>query len=262
MRNIDYSEYTIDELYEVRDHIDAEQYPERYQSVLNEIELKKVERPELLSAKKPKKKFDYNSDPISKKTRWVQATSGGANFVTHRLLEINNQRVKFKAPLSAKLTLLIFSLIGLIAIFVFSQNVPSFHDSEKMNIWIVSLAIGAIFILLPSYLYYSNTKPIIFDKLQNKFWKSRNEKGPPTIRALPSEVNKISNIYAIQLISGTLRDLDSDYDYTCYELNLVLKDGSRFNVTVHNSDADIKEDAKLLSKFLNVPIWDNIDEES
>lgn len=42
--------------------------------------------------------------------------------------------------------------------------------------------------------------------------------------------------------------------YRSYELNLVLADGSRLNVTDHGKLDRIMNDAKALSEFLEVPL--------
>ena len=67
---------------------------------------------------------------------------------------------------------------------------------------------------------------------------------------------KLDDIHAIQLISEYISGKKSSY-YS-YELNLVLKDASRINVIDHGNDSTISSNAKVLSRFLDVPVWDAI----
>ena len=60
----------------------------------------------------------------------------------------------------------------------------------------------------------------------------------------------LNQIYAIQLLRSSLRWVVS------YEINLILKDGKRYDVIGHYNLEKIKEDAETLSKFLQIPLWD------
>ena len=44
--------------------------------------------------------------------------------------------------------------------------------------------------------------------------------------------------------------------YYSYELNLVLKDGTRLNVVDHGGKSLLNANAETLAQFLNVPVWD------
>ena len=63
-------------------------------------------------------------------------------------------------------------------------------------------------------------------------------------------------IHAIQLISEHVSGNKSSY-YS-YELNLVSRDGVRTNVVDHGKLDQVREDAKTLAEFLEVPVWDGI----
>ncbi len=69
---------------------------------------------------------------------------------------------------------------------------------------------------------------------------------------------KLDDVYAIQLINERIQSSSSNgrsSTYTSYELNLILKDGSRVNVMDHGDAEDIEFSAKSLAGFLDVPIW-------
>jgi len=44
--------------------------------------------------------------------------------------------------------------------------------------------------------------------------------------------------------------------YISYELNLVLRDGSRLNITDHGHLKSLRPEAVRLAEFLDVPLWD------
>jgi hypothetical protein len=51
----DYKSYSLEELYDVKDHIDKDKYPERYQALLHEIALREAAVP-TSEVIKPKRK--------------------------------------------------------------------------------------------------------------------------------------------------------------------------------------------------------------
>lgn len=38
-------------------------------------------------------------------------------------------------------------------------------------------------------------------------------------------------------------------------MNLVMKDGSRFNVLYHENKHQVAADAQVFAKFLGIPVW-------
>ncbi len=61
-------------------------------------------------------------------------------------------------------------------------------------------------------------------------------------------------VHAIQILSERVQK--HRHIYLSYEMNLVLKDGSRINVLDHNNKTQVLSDANLLPGLLNTPIWD------
>ena len=53
------------------------------------------------------------NDPITNKVEWIPARSGGANFKTHNLVQVNSSRMIFRSSIGARMFYLIFLLIGL-----------------------------------------------------------------------------------------------------------------------------------------------------
>jgi len=189
-------------------------------------------------------------DEIALKTSWSPANTGGANFGSHRLKQVSDQRIEFrvKKRLMMFAYIFIFCGLGVMALFI----------GEGMTGDIVMLYIGipfggaflAVGIFLRRYL----GRKIIFDKQTGQFQKGH--------KGHFSEHCLLSDIHAIQLLREYIHssdDDDNDTSYYSYELNLVLRDASRLNVIDHGNLSDIYYGADVLSAYLNIPVWDAID---
>lgn len=196
-------------------------------------------------------------DPIATQTSWTPLKSGGSNFKTHKLVRVNSNRFEFKASWDAKIFYLIFFLAGIGAMIAFSYPKVKAGDFEMNMESIMPLLIGLGFTIIGYVMLYFGTTPIVFDKRNKSFWKGR--KSPNMVyrkKELKTYVS-LKNIHAIQLISEYISGNKSSY-YS-YELNLVLKNARRINVIDHGNQGSICNNAQILSRFLDVPVWDTID---
>jgi hypothetical protein len=194
------------------------------------------------------------NDSLAMETEWSPLKGGGSNFRTHKLVQVDYSRIDFKSTLGAKVFSFIFMIVGVgIPVFIgfesFQEN-GGFFRSDFLFI----VLFGLIFFAAGSWLFYTFAKPVIFDRTKGMYWKGW--KAPKGYLAQDSvkEGSRIGNIHAIQILAEFVRGDKSSY-YS-YELNLVMKDGSRMNVIDHGSAIKIREDAKILSEFLGVPVWD------
>jgi len=195
-------------------------------------------------------------DPVAMQTSWTPAKRGGANFRTHKLVEVNSYRLEFQASLGAKLFYLIFLLAGVGVLVGFSfTKLSSGAFSFDMDT-IIPFGIGLIFAIAGGCLLYFGTTPIVFDKTQGAFWKGRKTPGALSDSQALKHYAELDKIHALQLISEYVRGDKSSY-YS-YELNLVLENGDRINIVDHGNENKLREDAKTLSAFLEKPVWDAI----
>jgi len=122
----------------------------------------------------------YN-DPVAAtaKTEWTPAKRGGANFKTHNMVQVNNNRMKFTSSLGAKIfySLFLFMGLGLGTAFAYQQiskgNYGFNFDSLFPSLF------GLLFALIGGMLLYFGTKPIVFEKSGGYCWKGR--KNPETV---------------------------------------------------------------------------------
>lgn len=193
-------------------------------------------------------------DPVAIATQWTPAKSGGANFRTHKLIEVDTTRIEFQASTGAKIFYGVFMVFGLGFSIVFSALQFSNENASFEFEMFIPIFFGLIFLAVGALMFYFGTAPVVFDKAVGYFWAGR--KSPQEVfdvRTVKRSA-ELSQIHALQLISEYVRGNKSSY-YS-YELNLVLSDGKRLNVVDHGNLDKLRQDAKTLSAFLGKPIWD------
>lgn len=194
------------------------------------------------------------NDEVALKTDWVPLKGGGSNFGTHKLVQVDYNRIEFKSTFGAKLFSLVFLTIGV--------GVPAFIGYETYNTYgsffnseLLYIAVfGLIFFTAGSWMYYSFSKPVIFDRSKGMFWKGWKAPKRYLAKGNKDSSSRISNIYALQIIPELIRS--DNKSYVSYELNLIMRNGSRMNVVDHGNLDGLREDSNLLSEFLGVPTWD------
>jgi hypothetical protein len=221
-----------------------------------------------------RKTFDPSlfGDPIAMQTDWTPANSGGANFRTHKLVNVNSRRLEFRATIGAKLFFLsvllfgmIFLLIGVGILLGFVYQFLSGGLSFDIETEIIPLLFGGlifslfglIFSFFGGYLLYDGITPIVFDKQKGFFWKGRKSPDEVFDKKILPYFAKLEDIHALQLISKHCSK--NDGSYYSYELNLVLENGKRINVVDHGNKNKLRKEANNLSAFLAKPVWDAID---
>ena len=198
----------------------------------------------------------YFNDPVAMNTKWTPLKSGGSSFLTHKLVKVHSNRIEFRSSIGAKLFYIIFILVGIgIAIgFTYPNFMSGDFSYELDSFWPVLM--GLVFLIIGGYMFFRGTSPIVFDKLKKSFWKGRKSPDKVYDKSELKHFAELDEIHALQLISEYIRGNKSSY-YS-YELNLVLESGKRINVVDHGNQNKLREDADMLSKFLDKPVWDAI----
>jgi hypothetical protein len=194
----------------------------------------------------PKVSFDPTqfNDPIAMNTSWTPLERGGSNSRTRRLQQSIPSRIEFVPTKTVICFYLGFLLLGVAGILISIEI-------KDIVIFFFSL----FFVFFGILIYYEMTKSIVFD-LQTGFWKGRAKPENLHNGSIKTLI-RFHQIHALQLISElVVSGGKSRSRFLSYELNLVLQDGKRINVVDHGDIASLREEAKILSKFLSVPIWD------
>lgn len=205
-------------------------------------------------AKKGKQPADLSqfNDPLTEQVKWTPAKGGGTNIRTHKLVEKSPMRMAFRPTAGALFFYLIFLFAGLgVSVGITASAMSKGNFKAEL---LFPIGIGLVFIIIGACLTYFGTNPIVFDLQNGYFWKGR--KDPERV----FDINKIKHcvrlkeIHALQVLSEYCSG--NKTSYYSYELNLVLKDGTRLNVVDHGNLKKLREDAGKLAKFLNKPVWD------
>jgi hypothetical protein len=205
-----------------------------------------------------KEPFDASrfNDPVALATEWLPAKSGGANFRTHKLKMIDFNRYEFRSSGLALFFYFIFFAVGISVFIVFAVN---YSKSDipllESDLWMPGL-FGLIFTAAGTGMFAYGAKPIVFDRRAGYFWKCWKAPDRAFNPDSLEEYTRLNDIHALQLLSEYVRSDKSSYH--SYELNLILKDGTRINVVDHGDLNRIRDDARTLSDFLGKPVWDAI----
>lgn len=167
-------------------------------------------------------------DPAALTADWKPLRPGGANFTTHRLVQVGDARMQMKPTLG----LLLFG--GLFLVVGVGVSLGGVSQAEWfMAVFGLPFAAVGTFVLWP--------KVVAFDRDGRKFTSKQQE--------VP-----FSNIHALQLLAEHVSSDDSDY--WSYELNVVLKSGERINVVDHAGLERIRGEARQLGALIGCAVWD------
>ncbi len=177
---------------------------------------------------------------------WEPLKSGGANFKTHKLVEVSSQRMEYKASVGNIIFGSIFLLAGI--------GISSIIFFQVFSIWL--LLFGLVFAAVGVFILKSALNPIVFDKSEGFFWKGKKT---PSMIADINELKvaaKLEDIYGLQVIKEYVKSSNKgrDTSYYSYEINLILNSGERLNVVDYGNANAILEDASKISKFLKKPV--------
>ena len=196
------------------------------------------------------------NDPVANSTSWTPLKNGGANFTTQAMKIVDANRIQYRPSVGGALFIVVFIVMG---IFIPLSILGFFVEDFQFRLGfdqLIPLFAMVVFTGAGSYFGYRFCIPIVFDKRQGYYWRGWKEPSHLSRIDQMDEYCAIETIHALQLISELVSSDDGGYH--SFELNLILKDGGRLNVVDHGGQDRIREDAKVLSDFLNVPVWDAI----
>lgn len=200
--------------------------------------------------------FTFN-DPMTTKISWERMRKrSGSSFKTHYAEVVDQSVLQFKKTVMSKLMPFLPLGIGLIMLYIFNDFEFDFRLLEitgsdsyfQIGIVIFLIVLGIVMLIY-------GQRQIVLDKQLGycyKGWVTPSDKTEPKEG---KNMTHLSNVYAVQIISKIVKTKNSRY--RSYELNLVLKNGNRVYLIDHANQKSIRNDAIIVSRFLNdIPIWD------
>ena len=194
-------------------------------------------------------------DPLAMKTEWSPMKGGGGNFRTHKLVEVDPDRLAFRATAGGFLLASGFLLFGVVVSAVVLKGIGSGLVKGTINFNnFITLPVALLFSAIGGYLLYSWTTPMVFDRRMGLFWRGWKEPEERFDGSLSDNAASLRAIHALQLIPTFASQ------YGSYEINLVMADGERLHVVVYASGSRnrLREDAAILARFLGKPVWDAV----
>ncbi len=214
-----------------------------------------VEKLKQLSSREPFDASQFN-DPVAAQIDWSPLKGGGTNFKTHSLKQVHAQRMEFRSSIGMKLFSGVFMTFGAGAIAGAVIAYINRNQSTETSIFIILPIFGLVFGGVGYLMLRSAAVPRVFDVSLGYYCRDRRKPEHSFDTSRIKDHVRLDQIHALQLIAEYVRGNKSSYH--SYELNLVLKDGSRINVVDHGGHSAIVKDAETLSNFLGVPLWSTL----
>ena len=202
-------------------------------------------------------------DPLAEHVEWTPLGPNGSYAPLQRLRMQSAHRISSKMTFMGGLLLILFGLpaafgslvVGIISILLVSAllSAPWGYQSGFLLLGIaVSSFVTFLLGLAGKVLLSSIAMPIVFDKKGGFFRRGFHVPFLGLLTVWPLQGLKLSleSIRAVQALKGRV--------VGSYELNLVLINGERVNLLGCGLAKSIKQDARQLSHFLGLPLWDAI----
>jgi len=160
------------------------------------------------------------NDTVATKTDWFPIEDSGANFRTHKLVKISEDRMEFQATIGVKLFCMVFVLVGCCAISYFLYKNYPLNQSELTIKNYPYIIVGLVFLASGLCFLYFASIPRVVDKQERFFWKGKIPPSKVFDKGSLKGCCELDNIYALQIISKYCSGNKSSY--FSYELNIVL----------------------------------------
>ena len=215
-----------------------------------------------IEERKNRPKPPWAEDPIAKSIEWTGTAAFGEDGLANpkgavvRLAKVSANRIEFHPPSARRwhVAMIFMSVVS----YIFGLVSTGSFTTALM---------GPLICLMLSLLAEFYTRSIAtwltFDKQLGRYWRGKAVPAPLTSTASTEKAGRISDIYALQLVStrryrGNPRvgvDGSGYREFPIHELILVLKDTTRVSLVCDADYGRIDRGAKALADFLQKPLW-------
>jgi len=196
------------------------------------------------------KRFD---DKVAEQTHWHALEVKSGSFNLFNLHTEDPYKLEYKRTGLFKLFISVFVMFGCIlilpALLSVVVNVLVMGLAIRWFDFVSYLLVAMIFFGGAWRLVYHSQTPPLFNLRQLLFTRGRGSK--------KVEID-CSDIHALQLLAHYVGQHKGNY--TTYQLNLVLNNGSREHVVGYSTPKVARRDAQTIAKNIDVKIWDVIDD--
>ena len=200
----------------------------------------------------------------AKKLSWSSNSTASANFSNYRV--VRTRTGLGIRPASGKrivgLILIALSvLFAPLAVVVFSMLLGT--EGHRWPGVIIGLLFISVFCLTGLRSLFARDA-FTFDLHTRRFFTG--SRPPKDIRRAGSSCGALSDIAGIQILSrwvyrsstGRQRFSHSQAGWCSYQLNLVLRNGSRVRLLDHGNEKQLRHDASLIARTLRLEIWERL----
>lgn len=191
------------------------------------------------------------ADHLSAMTDWSPLRGGGKSFRSNKLVLTDNDRLEYKMTRKGLTNALPFLAIGLFLVAMALCDkfiLPLDGVKSSLGCFLGGIAFSAV----GSWLLYSDTIPIVFDRRMHIFCKGRRALFEGDNPQSKNIVVPLDRIRGIQILTETVQCRDSSFQ--SHELNLVLDNGNRIHLVDQGGLSKVRQDAETISRFLGIPI--------
>ncbi len=188
------------------------------------------------------------NDSVATETSWSPSNIAASSFKTRKLTLLNKNQLSFEPTLAMKLLGAMFIFVGFYLLAFLGSKMPAHSwwiPNSFLHAGVVPM-VSLYFILFGLGMLYLESSPIIFDGQKNTFWHGRGKQ---------RQSIHFSEIHALQLIPQSVATPTTPDD-DLYQLNIVLKDAKRINVTRYTNDLAARRESQAISEFVNTKLWD------
>ncbi|WP_299106441.1 hypothetical protein [uncultured Tenacibaculum sp.] len=185
---------------------------------------------------------DPSNDVIGREISWNALENSGSNFLSERLRKtVSGYKITSSGYM--KVVSWSFFLMGLnytawsfIEHYKFKEESLGIMEGGK-----IFFTSGGIFMLIGFFFLLSKGTKVFFHKHKRKM-------------VVGGKILPFKDAYALQVLEKFIEG-NSSGSYFCYEVNLVTKDGDRYNLLNHGDKEYLLSDMVKISKALNIPVW-------
>ncbi len=185
---------------------------------------------------------DPSSDAIGHQISWDALEGSGSNFLSEHLKKTNSG-FKIASSNYMKFVAWSFVLIGanqLVWTFVefFETSNESLSFMKAGGMFFTS---GGVFAIIGLFLFLMTSSKAHIHMRKRKI-------------IIGGQILDFKEAYALQILQKFVQGNKSG-GYYCYELNLVTKEGNRYNLLNHGDKTYLLSDMVKISRVLKLPVW-------